>query len=279
MLKQLTKFVGKYPKTVIAVIILLTIFFYFGLTRVNIVTDPKSMLPEGDPAVAAFDEVDETFGGAEFVLVIMDMDEVFSAGALREIDRLTNDLERVKGVSSVLSITNIEQIKGVEGGIEVVELIEEIPSSSAELQKLKNRVLSNDDYAGQIVSKNGKIALVMVQLLPNADEESVVRYTKEVIQKLGLDEKAYLTGEPVFDVEIDKMLVGDMSKLFPLAILVMIAILFFTFRNIRGIVLPILIVVVTVIWTVGLMGYLGVPLTAIGNIMPINPKVRIVQWI
>jgi len=269
MLERLTKFVGKYPKTVIAVVILLTVFFYFGLTRVNIVTEEKSMLPEGDPAVVAFDEVDETFGGAEFVMVIMDMGEVFTTNSLHEIERLTNDLERVKGVSSVLSITNIEEIKGVEGGIEVVELIEDIPNSEAELQKLKNRVLSDDDYAGQIVSKNGKIALVMVQLLPNVDEERLIRDIKEVLQKLGLDEKAYLTGEPVFDVEIDKMLVGDMSKLFPLAILVMIAILFFSFRNIRGIVLPILTVIVTVIWTVGLMGYFGIPLSAIGNIMPI----------
>ncbi|MBM3240131.1 RND family transporter [Candidatus Poribacteria bacterium] len=269
MLEKLTKFVGKYPKTVIAVIILLTVFFYFGLTKINMVTDPETMLPEGDPAVAAFDEVDETFGGAEFVLVIMDMGEVFTAGALREIDRLTDDLERVKGVSSVLSITNIEQIKGVEGGIEVVELIEEIPGSETELQKLKNRVLSDDDYAGQIVSQNGKIALVMVQLLPNADKESIIRDIKEVIQKLGLDEKAYLTGEPIFDQEMDKIIGGDMSRLLPLAILVMVAILYFSFRNIRGIVLPILMVIVTVIWTVGLMGYLGVPFSPISNIMPI----------
>lgn len=124
MLEQITKRVGKYPKLVIIVIILVTGFFWFGLTKVNMVTEPKAMLPEGDPAIAAFDEVDETFGGAEFAMVILDMGEVFDTEALQEIDRLTLDLERVKGVSSVLSITNVEQIKGVEGGIEVAELIE-----------------------------------------------------------------------------------------------------------------------------------------------------------
>ena len=269
MLEKLTKFVGTYPKTVIIVTLLLTVFFYFGLTKIDVVTDDKSMLPEGDPVVAAFDEVDETFGGAEFAMVILDMGEVFDVEALREIDRLTLSLERVKGGNSVWSITNVEEIKGVEGGIEVVELIEEIPDSEAELQKLKNRVLSDDDYAGQIVSKNGKIALVLIQLLPNVDEESLIHDIKEVIQKLGLDEKAYLAGEPVFGEEIDKMVGRDMAKLLPIAILVMIAILFFSFRNIRGVVLPLLIVVVTVIWTLGLMGYVGVPLSVIGNIMPI----------
>ena len=269
MLEKLTKFVGKYPKTVIAVIVLLTGFFWFGLTKIDVVTDDKDMLPEGDPVVAAFDEVDETFGGAEFAMVILDMSEVFDTEALHEIDRLTLSLERVKGVNSVWSITNIEEIKGVEGGIEVVELIEEIPTSESELQKLRNRVLSDEDYAGQIVSKNGKIALVLIQLLPNVDEESLIHDIKEVIQKLGLDEKAYLTGEPVMGEEIDKIVGRDMAKLLPLAILVMIGILFFSFRNIRGIVLPLLIVVVTVIWTIGLMGWVGVPLSVIGNIMPI----------
>jgi predicted RND superfamily exporter protein len=269
MLEKLTKWVGKYPKSVIAIVILLTVFFYFGLTKINIATDPKTMLPEGDPVVAAFDEVDETFGGAEFAMVILDMGEVFTTNSLQEIDRLTLSLERVKGVSSVWSITNMEEIRGVEGGIEVKELIEEIPTSEAELQKLKNRVLSDDDYAGQIVSRNGKIALVLIQLLPNVDRDNLIHDIKEIVQKLGLDEKAYLTGEPVMGLEIGKMVRGDMSKLLPIAILVMLAILFFSFRNIRGVVLPLLIVIVTVIWTLGLMGYVGVPLSAIGNIIPI----------
>ena len=269
MLEKLTKWVGKYPKTVITVVILLTVFFYFGLTKVNMVTESKAMLPEGDPVVAAFDEVDETFGGAEFVMVMLDMGEVFTTNSLHEIDRLTSDLERVKGVSSVMSITNIEEIKGIEDGIEVVELIEEIPTNEIELQKLKNRVLSDDDYAGQIVSKNGKIALALIQLMPKVDEEGVIRDIKEVVQKLGLDEKASLAGGPVGEQEGSKIAVRDMSKLLPIAILVMIAILFFSFRNIRGIVLPLLIVIVTAIWTVGLMGYFGVPLSAISIIMPI----------
>lgn len=268
-MQKLAKWVGRHPRSIIAIVLVTTLFFGYGLTKIQVSTDVKKMLPEDDPGVAAFDEVDETFGGAEFAMIILDMGEVFSASALHEIDQLTNDLERVKGVSSVLSITNIEEIKGVEDGIEVVELIKEIPTNESELQELKHRVLSDDDYAGQIVSKNGKIALVLVQLLPNVDKKIVVYNIKEVLKKLELDKKAYLTGDAVMDQEISKIVVGDMSKLLPLAILVVIAILYFSFRNIRGIVLPLLIVIVTAIWTVGLMGYFGTPLSNISNIMPI----------
>ena len=269
MLERLTRWIARYPKSVIAVVILLTGFFAFGLTKIEMATDHKSMLPEGDPIVAVFNEVDKTFGGAEFVMVILDMDEVFTTESLRAIDRLTHDLDRVRGVSSVLSITNVEEIQGVANGIKVVNLIEEIPTSESELQELKSRVLANDDYAGQIISTNGEMALILVQLLPEADNESVIRYVKEVVRNLGLDETVYLTGEPVMGQEIGRIASGAMAKLLPIAILVMIAILYLSFRNVRGVILPLLIAVVTIIWTVGLMGCLHVPLSAISIIMPI----------
>ena len=213
--------------------IALTVFFYFGFGRITMVSDMKKMLPEDDPAVVTFDEIDEIFGGAKFVMIILNMGEVFTNKALHEIDRLTLDLEDVNEVSSVSSITNVEEVRGVEDGIEVAEIIEEIPGSESELLKLRHRVLSDDDYAGQIVSKNGKIALVLIQMIPNADEERVIRDIKETIGKLGLNKKAYLIGEGIFSQEINRVSSGDMAKLIPLVILVMIVILYFSFRNIE----------------------------------------------
>ncbi|MCD4814639.1 MMPL family transporter [bacterium] len=269
MLEKLTLWVGKYPKIIIALIISATVFFYFGLNKLDVSGDVESMIPANDPVKTAYDQVDETFGGAKFAMVVMDLGEVFSAGSLREIDQLTLALEKVKGVNSVLSITNVEEIRGVEGGIEVVELIEDIPESEAELRELQKGVLSNDDYVGQIVSENGRIALIMVQILPNADVVEVICNLKEEVNKLGLEHKTHLTGQAVLDMEMDTILSKDMAKLLPLAMLLMVGILYFSFRNLRGVVLPLLIVVVTIIWTMGLMGYLGVPLTPISNIMPI----------
>ncbi len=58
-------------------------------------------------------------------------------------------------------------------------------------------MLSDDDYAGQIVSQNGKIALVVVQLLPNVDKKNAVHDIKELLPTLGLNKKAYLTDDTV----------------------------------------------------------------------------------
>ena len=98
MLKKLTEFVTDHPIITIIITLVLTGIFFYGLRKIEMATDDKSMLPDDDPRIEAFDELDETFGGTDFVLIILDMGEVFSAGALHEIDRLTLDLERVKGV-------------------------------------------------------------------------------------------------------------------------------------------------------------------------------------
>ena len=54
MLEILVKLVGRYPKTVIAIVVLMTVYFYFGLIKINIVTEPKAMLPEGNTTKLAF---------------------------------------------------------------------------------------------------------------------------------------------------------------------------------------------------------------------------------
>lgn len=154
MLEKLTKWVGTYPKIVIVITILLTVFFYFGLSKLDMVGDFEAMLPDDLPAKITYDEVDAIFGGAKDAMIVLDMENIFTTASLHKIDRLTLDLEKIKGVNSVISITNVEEIRGIENGIVVVELIEEIPDSKAELLELKNRVLSDDDYAGQIVPAN-----------------------------------------------------------------------------------------------------------------------------
>ena len=269
MFEKLTNLAGNYPKIVITFTILVTVFFYFGLSKLDMVGDMEEVLPDDLPAKIIFDEVDATFGGAKYAMIVMDMGNVFTSASLHKIERLTLDLEKIKGVNSVISITNVEEIRGIEDGIEVVELIEEIPDSESALLELKNRVLSDDDYAGQIVSENGKIALIMVQLLPNQDDDTIIGDIKDIVHKLGLDNNTHLTGEPIMDKEVDNLIAGDMAKLLPIVILVMIAILYLSFRSIRGVVLPLSIVIVTVIWTMGLMGYLGMALTPISNIMPV----------
>jgi predicted RND superfamily exporter protein len=60
-----------------------------------------------------------------------------------------------------------------------------------------------------------------------------------------------------------------LGKLIPIVVLVVILILYFSFRTKRGVILPLLTVILSTVWAMGLMGWLGVDLSMISNIMPI----------
>ncbi len=66
-----------------------------------------------------------------------------------------------------------------------------------------------------------------------------------------------------------KMIVRDMTTLIPFVVVVVSLILFFSFRTVRGVVLPLLVVGMATLWTLGIMAFLGRPLTLISAIMPV----------
>ena len=101
MLKKLNRLVTSHPVITIVITLVLTGLFFYGLTKVTIVTDVGKMLPEENPKIIAFNEVDETFGGAEFIMVALESGNIFTYDVLSYIDYLTNELEKIKGISSI----------------------------------------------------------------------------------------------------------------------------------------------------------------------------------
>ena len=269
MLKKLNRLVTSHPVITIVITLVLTGLFFYGLTKVTIVTDVGKMLPEENPKIIAFNEVDETFGGAEFIMVALESGNIFTYDVLNDIDYLTNELEKIKGISSIRSIINVEEIKGVEDGIEVVDLIEEIPSSEEGLKQLRNRILSDEEYAGNIVSKDGKVAAIVIQLQANANKSQVVHKINEVIQNANLEEKIYFMGTPIMEDYIRSNIRNDMKRLIPIVIFVVVIVLFLSFQNLLGILLPLIIVMISTVWAIGLMGFLKIPLSNVSNIMPV----------
>lgn len=268
MLSRLTKLIGKYPKITVGIIVLITILFFLGMNKAGF-RDFGSMLSEDDPRVKAYDKVDETFGGAEFVMVVIPFENLFTTDNLKIIDELTKEFEKVKKVTRVISIVNIEEVRGVEGGIEVAHLIKEIPGKERELQQLKTKILSDENYIGNIISKDGKTTAILIQVKVNIDSTRLVNDIKKVFNKIIPGKEVYLSGEPVFDDFMKITVKNDMSKLIPICLLVMLLILYLSFKSFRGIILPLSIVIFTVIWLIGLMGFTGIPFSMVSNSLPI----------
>jgi predicted RND superfamily exporter protein len=86
---------------------------------------------------------------------------------------------------------------------------------------------------------------------------------------MGLPEKVYYGGMPFVIQSLGDIISSDMLFLAPLTAIVIILLLFISFRNWRGVLLPLLTVVISIIWTIGLMGLLGVKISIISDTIPV----------
>ncbi|WP_408954365.1 efflux RND transporter permease subunit [Natroniella sp. ANB-PHB2] len=269
-LDLIKKIIKKYPKVIIIFTILVSVFFAYHALQVEISTDIKDMFPEDHATLNTFEEVGDDYGGSEFiVLVLEDEDNIINLASLKDINYLTQTFEELRGVNEVRSITNIDEIRGVDFTVEVGEFIEELPQSEVEIEKVRSNLVDKDRYLGMLVSEDYEAANIILQIAPDAEQEEVVVAVEEIIMNSDLRNKTYLTGSPVLSQRMTERMRDDISKLFPFVVIVVLLLLYGSFKSKRGVFMPLLVVLLSVVWTIGLISLSGRELSMVSNALPV----------
>ncbi|HOU97099.1 MAG TPA: MMPL family transporter, partial [Bacteroidales bacterium] len=144
-----------------------------------------------------------------------------------------------------------------------------LPESQSQLDSLKSYVFSKEMYKGAIVSEDGTATVIMFTLLPDADKQAVAKEIKEKTEALNLPEIIYFGGLPFMVNDVSDLIISDIVWLLPIVFIVIALILYFSFKSLRGVLMPLLTAGIAVIWTIGIMVTAGHELTIILNIVPI----------
>ena len=270
-MQRLADAVLRYRFSIILITIGLTVFLGYQLRRIQVNSDLLSYLNPDDPAVQLFNRVGETYAGTALAMVGLESDNVFSYQTLETIHRLTEQIKQIPGVASVTSLTDILDIRGGAGGLEVGRLVDPnaIPRDATRLQQLRQYTLSKDMYNGRIVSSDGRITVIVARIQQTADKQAVARAIQQVARQAAPEYRLYFSGLPMQMIEINSIILQDMFRLVPVVVLVLIGVLYFSFRSFRGVVLPLLTVLISTLWAMGLMVIAGIQLSIISNIMPV----------
>lgn len=265
----LSRLVRHYPGWIIGIVLLLTAVFAYGVLQLTFSTDVQSFFAENDPRLEAFRRVSDTFGSSEYVLAVVSADHVFRVPVIEALDALTRELERVPGVAQVRSITNVENVRGTAWGIEVAPLMEGLPDSDEAVLRFRERVLDSQSVAKRFVSEDERHTMVLIQLGETDDKDGVVLALRETADRFAEQLHIQLTGHPALTQQLNHLLRGDVLRLMPPVLLVIVAVLYLSFRTASGVLLPLASVGISVIWTLGLMGFLGVSLSQLGSAIPV----------
>ena len=273
-MEAFARFIVRFRVAILVVSALMTLGAGALMTRLKVDTDFANYISPDDPIVQRVRQAGEVFGSSHTVVVLVESKDSFAPEIVQAIARLTKGFRNEPGVSSVMSLTNIVDIKKTASGLEVADLI---PSQAlgdpAALAEVKRYTQGKSSYSSFLVSADGQFTAIYINIAESAKKDEVAKRLRVVTETLWPEAsrpaKVHFAGEPMIMNYLDRIIVQDMVVLVPLVVLLLLGILYFSFRTLRGVVLPMLAVLMATVVTFGIMGLAGSPLTIIAAIMPV----------
>ena len=256
---------------VLLIIGLITVLMAPGLKKLEMKNNYESDLPEKDDIISQNKHFEDIFGKRDELIVVICSADILNPRTLRKIHDIT---ERIKEIPGVLpydtwSLSTIDYVGFSRGTLKAGPLMRNIPETESEINALREEI--NDDVTiyGRIVSSDFTRALIIAHLDENYKQSAVADEAERIIGGCQGPESIYLLGDPIIGEEVDRAIEEDIKRLFPLALLLMLALFFLFFRTITGVILPAGVIMLSVVWTMGLSGYIGYPLTVVSSAIPV----------
>src|SRR3990172_8352640 len=115
-MKRAVEFIVRHPWWVLWVTVVVTAILGFQMTRVRMVIDPKTILPQHHPYVQLNNVIEEVFGGSRVVVVgiVAKQGDIFTPGILATIKTLTDEVKKIPGIKEE-NVISLADRKGKRG--------------------------------------------------------------------------------------------------------------------------------------------------------------------
>jgi predicted RND superfamily exporter protein len=242
--------------------------------RVRIDPSTEPLLPRGDPARQGYEQAVRHFGNDEVFVVAMETEDVFTAGNLAALRRVSEAIRRLPGVKGATSLIDVYSFRydPAQDWVEVRPFIEEIPEDRAELAELRARALADPVYRRTLVSEDGRAAALNVSFRAMSDAEFIGqdldgRIAAILAAESGAGRRFHVAGRPHVKTRVFHVMVRDLAVLIPAALLAMAAVAWLAFGTRRGVVLPLGTALGSNLWTFGALAALDRPLTILTTLL------------
>ncbi len=243
-----------------------------GIGRLREEEDLLAFLPTTDPDVVLFKDVSRKFGGLRVALVGVEAptgQDVFSRDTLQRIQKTHDAIKNVRGVDNVLSLANATVIVSSPVGAKVEQLLMSLPENEKQSAALRATALASEVMVGNMVSKDGRAAVIMAFLADGAGDRQVTaeirRVAGETLGKLPV----FYAGAPFAGASIYDEAQADVRRLSPVALLVLLIVVVLSFRDPVGVLLTVSSVVFSVMVVLGGMGWVGDKWTVASGTLPV----------
>lgn len=269
-MRGFARWLAQKPWIVLAGALAVTVWLGSYASQIRIESGLETVLPKGDAAVAYYDEVRATFGSDDVGVVGVLAPDLFEPKTLEKIHRVTLELGKIAGVETVLSLTN-----AVDVGADVFtppKLLPKIPPDPEDVAALRAKLDAVPLYRKNLVNEDYTGTAINIFFKPLSDTEyeqlRIDEQITELIDRESGPEQFFFTGAAHVKHEAAGLMRHDLYRFTPLAVLLVIATLWLSFRTKRGVILPFLSVVTALVWTLGIMVLTGRAITLGTFVLP-----------
>ena len=258
----------KYSKLVLGGLLVLTLFFVYQASRVELDYDFEKFYPTSDPETEFFLEYRQKFqSDNDFLLLAIQRDKgVFDKDFLKKIDKFTEELKEIDNVDSVASITNMQELF-IRAKVSSRPLID---FESLDLKRDSINIFSKPELVNSFISEDGKSICLFVK----HEDFLSKKKSDKLIDNLNAKADQYnfqrmrIAGRTIGQkYYIDKMLKEILLFLSLSAVLVMLF-LVIAFRSIWGVLIPQIVIFTGMLWLIGMMGLFKEPINIILTVLP-----------
>lgn len=249
-----------------AVVTLIAAFF---IPKLQFDASIMSMVPQDDPVLEELVAVTEEFGSQELFAVTLRADSVYTPAVLQKIAALERDIAALPGVSQVDSPLNIQMVDSGFFGIDIRPVTTTVPQTPEEIAAFRTD-FTRTPYAGRLITEDGRGAMLLVQFEPWDEQakRAVAEEIERIAQSYAGPEEISVVGDLYIFHYTEYAMQRDLMRLVPFVVVVIIAVLYWTFRSLLGVFIPLATVTVSLIWTLGLMAVFEAPISIISMVLP-----------
>ncbi|MCX7750076.1 MAG: MMPL family transporter [Candidatus Bipolaricaulota bacterium] len=269
-----------HPWATLGGIALVTLVFALFLPRLGFQADYSQMLPKGDPIVAQYDRARKLFGGQSLFMLAVVAEEggtLFDLPSLQKLYRITDELQTLVDeglLEEVISPTTAQIVRGTAAAITVRPPLPRPPETDEDVRAFQEAVLGERLVRDALIRADGSAAVLVLKAHPEYEDDEVamgrvLAHLEGIPARHGGPESYYTSGDAAFLVYVNRYMRRDLAFLLPVVVAVVVAVLFASFRTLRGVLLPMAVVLVSLVWTMGFVGLVGAKLTMISTFLPV----------
>ncbi|MHC1692899.1 MAG: RND family transporter [Sphaerochaetaceae bacterium] len=259
---------------ILSIIVALAVASLASIGNIQIDSSTDAFMPQDSNVVRINKAIEEQFGISDSIIVgvMTDHGTVLTPQVLGVVEALTDRFTVLEGVDKVTSLSNTDHIVSGAQGMEVVPLMQ--GQQDADLLEMSNRLNEwHEVYTGNLISQDRRLTAIIIQPrtgLGNQETSRILEIARTIVGEYaptGLDFP--IVGLPVVKYEINHSMVADLGFLIPIVIVIILLVLFYSFRRLAGVLIPLASLIVAAALIGGLMAAFQITFTMATMLVPV----------